>query len=147
MTEPNKSSATVTVALKHPHGLVLRLYDMVEVNEPVMGGGSRLVKVARYNGKQVILKGYSPKGSSVPLPAVDSSFALTSGVPKDFWDAWLAQNRDHPFVVNGIIFASTDSKYVGDKSREREELRCGMEPLNPSKLPVSGIQTYDRAAG
>lgn len=39
--------ASVTVGCKLPHGLTMRVFDMVETQEPVMGGGFRAVKVAQ----------------------------------------------------------------------------------------------------
>jgi hypothetical protein len=141
------SEETVTVALKHPHGLVLRLHEMVEVQQPVMGGGYRTVKEARPTGEKVLIKGYSVKGSKVPLPAVRGSYALTSNVPKKFWEAWKAQNRDHPYLTGGLIFAAGTENYVEGKAKERnDDIKTGLEPLDPEKLPLAGVSTYEKDA-
>lgn len=137
---------TVTVALKHPHGLILKLYEMVEEEQAVMGGGLRTVKVARQLSGQVRLKGYSEPNAKVAPPATAGTFALTHNVPKAFWEKWLHDNADHPYVVNGLIFAHGTPNYVAGKAAERAALRCGLEPINPEKPPMAGIRTYEKDA-
>lgn len=136
---PN-SGDTVTVALKHPHGLILRLHEMVEENESTPLG-FRSVKVARYTGKQVVIRGYSDPSSKVPPAATAGAFAFTRNVPRDFWEAWVKQNAEHPYVKEGLIFATSSGK-AEDQAAEREELKSGLEPLNPEKLPLAGVKTY-----
>lgn len=135
---------TVTVACKHPHGLILRLHEMVEVDEPSMGG-SRVVKRARQVGEAIKIAGYSIAGSKVPPPATTGAFALTPGVPKDFWDAWVKQNKDLDMLEKGLIFAAGTSTYVADKAKERQDMKSGFEPLDPEKLPLAGVRTYEKA--
>lgn len=138
------SNDTVTVSLKHPHGLILRLYDMVETPEAVMGGGTRTVKQARFNGRQITINGYSQKNSSVPLPHMAGAFAMTPDVPKDFWDEWVKQNHDHPYLQNNIMFASPSVNYATGKEREYAAVKSGLEPLDPDNLKVKGVETYER---
>lgn len=137
---------TVTVALKHPHGLILRLYDMVEVDEPLMGGGYKTVKRAQQIPGEVRINGYSQPNKKVPPAATSGAFALTYGVPKLFWEKWLADNKGHPYVEKGLIFAAASNGYVSQKAKEREELRSGLEPINPDRPPMSGVQTYQKDA-
>lgn len=136
---------TVTVALKHPHGLILKIYDLVDVSEPVMGGGYRDFKQARQKGVPVRLNGYSQRGGKVPPAATAGTFALTHNVPKSFWDQWLAQNQDHDFVEKGLIFAGSPS-YVTGQMKAHEVLKSGLEPLDPDHLPLASIKTYDKEA-
>lgn len=138
-----QSGATVTVALKHPRGLILRLHKMVEVDEPVMGGGTRTVQRAMPVGEQIRINGYSQPNAKVPPAATAGAFALTHGVPKDFWEAWKEQNADHPYLLGGLLFASDKGAYAARKADEREELKSGLEPLNPEKLPVARVKTYE----
>ena len=138
---------TVTVALKHPHGLVLQLVNMVDVTEQGLGT-SRTVKVAQRVGEKIRLNGYSvsTRGSEVPLPATKGEFALTHGVPKDFMDAWLEQNKDLDIVRSGLLKVSSSIK-GGDLqgyAREYKGLKSGLEPLDPSKPPLPGVSTYKK---
>lgn len=135
---------TVVVACKLPHGLVLRLYDMVDFDEPAAGGGYRTVKRARPRPEQFVLRGYLTKyrGSKLQPIAETSSFAYTEGVGKEFFDEWLKQNRDNPVVVNGLIFSAEKPEAVRGFAKEHAKLRNGLEPIDPARLPRN-VQTAD----
>lgn len=125
---------TVTVACKLPHGLELRVFDMIEVDEPVQGGYRR-VKRAQVKGSSVKIKGYTePYRADQPPNARGSAYALTYNVPKDFWDLWIAQNADHDAVKNNLIFAHTQTGRVESKTKEFENLRVGLEPLVQGRM-------------
>lgn len=127
---------TVSVACKLPHGLVLRLFDMVDENEAQAGGGYKTVKKARPRQNTVTIKGYlaEQKASSVQLPAIGSSFAITHGVDKDFFEAWLKQNEDLDAVRNHLVFAGEKNDTVRGLVNDHKDQRCGLEPIDPSKL-------------
>lgn len=134
---------TVTVACKLPHGLVLRLFDMVEGNEAVAGGGFKVIKRAQPRPEVVVLNGYltQHKGNPVPVASPMSSYALTHGVDKDFFDRWLSENQELDAVKNGLILAhGSDTAGV---ARERKDTVCGMEPIDPSNLKGK-VKTYSR---
>ncbi len=132
----------ITVACKMPHGVICRLHEMVDVEEPLPGGGTKTVKRARPTGSVFKLNGYlKPAVGDEPAPpAAPGAFALTHGVDEDLFNAWMAQNHDLDMIRNGLIFASAKADYVKSKANEREkDVRCGLEPINRSKLP-RGIQ-------
>lgn len=142
------STETVTVALKHPQGLRLQLCKMVPREEQGLGGSKTVMMAQRLPGT-VVIKGYAQRGAKIPLPASAGEFVLTHGVSKDFMDEWLRQNHDHDLVVSGLIKISSDVK--GDIKgyvRSAEVLKCGLEPIDPDKPPMSGVSTYvkDEAA-
>jgi hypothetical protein len=133
---------TVTVACKLPHGLKLRLFNMVETQEPVMGGGFRTVKVAQERPESVTVKGWSHAQNMAPNAPLVGGYALTQNVDKDLWDAWLAANAQSDVVKNGLIFAHEKSVNVEAEAKEKKDKRCGLERLDPNKLP-RGIQKSD----
>ncbi|MDG4906026.1 hypothetical protein P9228_06130 [Mesorhizobium sp. WSM4898] len=137
-------STTVTVACKLPHGLVLRLHEMVEQNEPTAGGSFRKVKRAQVIGQPVVLKGYLRRFDrrKEPAPmAQDSSYALTHGVDADFFKKWLEQNKDLDAVRNNLVWAHTETDMVEGFIKEHEAQKSGLEPIDPNNLP-RGIQPY-----
>lgn len=141
-------SDTVTVACKLPHGLVLRLHEMVEMNEPTAGGGFRKVKRAQVIGDPVTLKGYVRRFDRRldPAPvAQTSSFALTPGVDADFFKRWLSQNADLDAVKNNLVWAHTETDMVEGFIREHEAQKSGFEPIDPNNLP-RGIQAFKQDA-
>lgn len=131
-------TSTVTVASKMPNGLVLRLFNMEDTMEPVQGGGSRKVKVAREVDGQprYTIDGVAAEAGKAPRAAgVASGFALTPGIPLDFWTAWLEQNKTSDMVVNGLIFASEATRDVRAEAREKKDQRSGLEAIDPRNLP------------
>lgn len=137
-------STTVTVACKLPHGLVLRLHTMEDVNEPTAGGGFRKVKRAQVVGEPVTIKGYSrrfDRRTEQAPAAISSSYALTYGVDADFFKKWLDQNKDLDAVKNNLIWAHGEPDMVEGFIKEHEAQKSGFEPIDPNNLP-RGIQAY-----
>src|SRR5262245_49212701 len=112
------SSTTVTVACKLPHGLVLKLYEMVPHDEPVLGGGTRTSQIAQVtNHPPVVLKGYLAAGRPRILGG-KTGYALTHGVNREFFEEWLRQNADLPAVKQRLIFASDRSDTLVKRAME-----------------------------
>lgn len=139
-------SDTLTVACKLPHGLVLRLHEMVEINEPTAGGSFRKVKRAQVIGEPVTIRGYLRRfdraTEQAPL-ASGSSFALTQGVDADFFKKWLDQNKDLDAVRNGLIYAHGDADFVEGFIKEHAAVKSGLEPVDPNNLP-KGIKAFTK---
>lgn len=137
-------SATVTVACKLPHGLILRLHEMVEMNEPTAGGSFRKVKRAQVIGEPVVVKGYSRRfdhRTEQAPAALPSSYALTYGVDADFFKKWLDQNKDLDAVKHNLIWAHAETDMVEGFIKEHAAQKSGFEPIDPNNLP-RGIQAY-----
>jgi hypothetical protein len=134
---------TVTVACKHPHGLILRLFKMADVQEPLPGGGTKTVQRAQPLPQQITIRGYAQKyDPALPPAAKGSKFALTEGVDKEFFEEWLRQNHDHHMVVNKLIWSYANAKGEGANDRrnlkakagELRDVKCGLEPIDPKSL-------------
>ena len=132
------SSATVTVACKLPHGIILREFVMDKITEPVIGGGARDTEIARATGKTFKISGYAAPIDKRPEATVIgglTGFALTHGVPRDLWDNWLRANKDSDMVTRGLVFAADSEHYAKDKAKDFDKLKNGLEPLDPKNLP------------
>lgn len=132
-------AATVTVACRLPHGLVLQLQTMQKRSEPVMGGGYREVEQAARTGDKIVIAGFArpvnPEGEVEFAPLV-GGYGLTYGVDKDFFEKWLAQNADLDAVRNGFIFAHERDDTVKGRARDGKAGLSGLEPINPRNLPT-----------
>lgn len=153
------SGETVTIGCRMPNGLLLRLHEFIEYDEPLYGGGYRRSKIARPVGEAIKLNGCAINVAAVaagemPEFPIIGGFGLTSGVPKEFWDAWHEQNKTTELVRNGIVFVAKNEAAGTAMARERAgQVRSGLEPINPQKLPaefqpkrtagggITGIQT------
>jgi len=126
---PKSSGETVTVACKLPHGLMLRLFEMVDAPEPISGGGMKMVPRARQIGRAITVRGTALPFGKLPDFKIEGGYAMTEGVDADFWDQWLKANADSDVVRNGLIFASPRIGHAIGQAREQEEVRSGLEPL------------------
>lgn len=128
-----KSAKTVTVACKMPGGMRLQHCEPYKDSEPVLGGGRREITVYRKVGEVITVAGCAmPVGGPQPRRLIAGGYALTTGVPADFWDKWFEQNRDADYVKNRIIFAMPSRDAAEAKAEEQEGVKSGLEPLDPS---------------
>lgn len=130
-----KSAATVTVACKLPHGLILRIFDMKETQEPVMGGGYRATKTAQEREQRITVFGVAHPQNAAPKCEIVAGYAITHDVPKDFWNLWLQQNKESAVVKNNLIFAHDTIESTKAEAKEKIAVRSGLERLDPEKLP------------
>jgi len=128
-------AGTVTVACKLPHGLILRLFDMVEVVQPAYGGGVRTVQEARPREGRVTIGGYAAPFGKMPAFRVEGGYALTHGVDAEFFAEWMKQNERSDIVRNRLIFAFGKEHDATVEARKMESVRNGLEALDPDKPP------------
>jgi hypothetical protein len=130
---------TVWVACKLPHGLILRLFHFEKSYEAVMGGGVRETAIARQHGDTVRLNGNTFPFGTMPRHRIEGGFGITENVSKAFWDEWWSQNQELAAVKNRLIFAFPDVSSTTDEAKKMESVKSGLEPLDPQKLPRTGI--------
>lgn len=130
-----RTGETVTVALNHPAGIIMRVFEMVKDYEPVLGGGQREIQKAEMRGEPIRLNGNAVGKGFIPSWRVVAGFALTPGVPKEFWDLWCEQNKDLPLLKNHLICAYPSIDGATAMAEERAGLRSGLEPIVPDNDP------------
>lgn len=147
----SQSKDTVSVACKLPHGLLMRIYTPVDVQVPVLGGGTRTETQYKYlPGKfpEFRLKGFSHHQNQAPSGEIVNGYAVTHGIPKDFWDEWMKQNHEADFVKNNLVFAQPTAEALGSQMRDKDhaKLKSGLERIDPANLKGK-IQTSDLMKG
>jgi len=137
------SASMVVVACKIPNGLVLQLQTKVDRWEDGLGGPAKKT-YNTFGGRRYVVRGPAypvgtlPKNFSKfrPTPMIEGGYAITRGIPKDFWEQWLEQNKMAAYVQapdgaeHGMIFAYDDLDSVVSAAREQEELLSGLEPIS-----------------
>ena len=144
---PTTGGATVSVASKLPMPFVLQLHDKVKMHEPVMGGGQREVIAyqKRFGAPTFTIEGNSFAQNKGPHQQLVGGYAITHGIPKDFWDEWVSQQGESDIVKNEMIFAHEQANSTTSNATDLQNLKSGMERLDPVALP-KGLQTADRKA-
>jgi hypothetical protein len=141
------STATVTVACKLPHGIILRVFDMEESEVPMLNGPPKRIKQAKEIARRFVINGFSHAqnrapdypilaGHPISNGTTEGGYALTSGVPKDLWDLWLEQNKTSAMVRNGLIFAFEKREDVNAKAIDGQKIKSGLERMDPDHLPA-----------
>ena len=76
--------------------------------------------------------GAPPEGTVWPdRPQMANGFAMTFGVDRDLWEAWLADNAENPFVKNGLVFAKPGVDDAKAQARDNRDRDSGLGPLKP----------------
>lgn len=146
------TARTVTVACKVPTGLVLQLQTATDRIETGRNG----LETMHYNvfgGRRYFVHGPAypstkPTGYPAP-PMIEGGYALTRGIPADFWEQWAEQNKMAPYFVppdgaeHGMIFAYATTDEVASAAREQEKLLSGLEPLS-TDMDANGRLTDPR---
>lgn len=135
---PATGTDTVTVACKVANGIVLEVSEMRDVDEPTgFGGGTRTTKKAFPVGERFVLRGNAVdrapgrRDEESEFPRAGGA-ALTSGIPRDFWERWLEQHRNDPVVTNNLVFAHGTLDGASGMSRERKDVESGLEGIDPA---------------
>lgn len=140
-------TTTVTVACKLPHGLMLRAFRQpAEAAKRLADGRPDPMTPAAELDEALgsfVLNGFSFPQGEAPTALLSGGYAITSGVPKNLWDAWLAQNAGSDLVRNKLVFAHEKADAAMGFSREHAENKSGLERIDPTK-PSRGIATATR---
>lgn len=129
------STRKVFVTCLVPSGLVLRLQDCMDVKVPKQGGDYIFEKQWRPRMGAPV---FTVRGPSVPVgpvkgykvPNIEDGFAITRGIPVDFWSEWLEQNKDASYVQEGMIVAHDTEEDAIAWAHENAKLRSGLEPIS-----------------
>jgi len=143
VTNESNSTATVTVACKLPHGLILRVFRKVERQMPVMGGGFRTESVHEPLEQTYTVYGWSHPQNAAPHCTIVGGYAMTPGIPKEHWDLWMSQNKHSDMVKNQMIFAYDSMAKATGESKDRAGVKSNIERLDPNNLPSKQLKTSD----
>lgn len=136
----NGSSKTVTVACKHPPGILMRVFEMDEYEVPVLGGGMRKERRAVAVGDPIKINGPAVPYGQRPSFVIAGGYALTPNVPADFARAWMEQNKSSDLVKNSVIFIHEKADYATEKAKEQRAVKSGLEPLDVGTTVKNGRQ-------
>ncbi len=145
IADVQKSGETVVVGCKVGVAFIdIQLCREVEVYENTQTGPRTIKRYDRI-GKVVRLRGTSyPRGTPPEgypeKPMIVAGAALNFGVDKDFWDAWVEQNKLNPLVLNKMVFAHANLDFVKGIAQEHSAEKSGLDPVNPkgdTRMPKS----------
>lgn len=130
------SGSKVVIGLKLPNGLKMHLCDFVDDREPVPGGERGWKRPVKRPGSEIEIFGtVTPLGSLSPRTMVVGGYALTEGVDREYWKAWLEQNAQSDIVKNNLIFAEETRESAIARAKELSAVLSGLEPMRTSKDP------------
>lgn len=111
--------STVYIASKHPTDLELQVGKKV-----IVINGAKVTGIVGADGEYL------------------NDHGVTEDVPKDFWDAWVAQNKNHDLVRNGFIFAQEKRAEIKAETKEKRGNKTGSEQYKPTNK--DGVETADK---
>lgn len=104
----------VTVGCKLPNGLLIDV-------------GGKVVRLLGANSSSVI-----------------GGYGLTEGVDKDYFDTWLKEHANQPYVKGDLVFAQAKTNSAQSKASENAKVKTGLEGL-PQDKPVEGVVKDEEA--
>jgi hypothetical protein len=136
---------TVTVACNLPTGLLLQIYN-IEIAERTLPNGNVITENHAtlnldhgqwYVHGPVNFNSLAASGREVNADfrvirgdVPDGGYALTPGIPRDFWEQWERDNARSPLITGKHVFAaSSESRAVG-QAKEYREFKSGFQGLN-----------------
>jgi hypothetical protein len=75
---------------------------------------------------------------------VVGGFGITENISKEYFDAWVKQNAEHPAVKNGFIFWMSKVSDTEARAAEMAKEKNGFEPLDPS-APGKDLKAFNQA--
>lgn len=134
-----KGTRTVTVRCKHPAGLLLRVFDLHDVEVPGRDG-TKTEKMAHQVGDTVKINGCRiPLDRNGTPKEIDflivGGYALTPDVDADFFAKWMSQNKDSDMVKNDLIGYASTEEAAKKEAKDRRKVLSGLEPLVPDTDP------------
>jgi hypothetical protein len=135
----NQAGGEVVVCCNLPMGFELQVF--AETEQWAAGPfGGRMEKIWRPTGQSFRVRGNAVDiekvaAGNAELPEVINGYAVTRGIPKDFWDAWLQQNHAMPYVVNHCVWAELDDGRARSRAKDLGKQLSGLERIdrnNPS---------------
>lgn len=109
------STTTCTVGCKLPSGFLMEMGSETD-------GNYRAIKLNGLNSRNIM-----------------NGFAITRGVPVDYFDAWAKKMKGYKVIKNALIVKvdGRDDKSLAAITKELKGQRTKLEPLNANKLPKS----------
>lgn len=150
--KPRGYAETVTVACKLPNGLKLQVWRQEEYMETYVGGhmpAKRAIPVDEcyfLNGTAIDIAALTTNQGLDKV--VTAGYALTPGIRKEYWDEWLKQNAQAPYVTNKLVFAASNEMNARSMAKDHKTVRSGLEPIdpnNPSERMPKGRFTVERS--
>lgn len=156
----SKAPKFVTVASKLPMKIELQLCEERRQNMPGRFGTVEETVHAKVGDSHIINGTAYPRGEppegfpDKPEMIKAAGFALTPGIPADFFEQWLDQNKNTDLVRNGMIFAHGSRDHLVGVAMENKDRRSGLDPMakdgdprspRPMNSSVSAIKTENAA--
>ena len=116
---------TVSVGCRVPNGLVLTIGRRTTPEGNIID-----------MGKSLPVAGPSRTMLTAEGSTIYCGHGITD-IPKEFWDAWLKDNKDTALVKERYIFAQPKGESARAEAKELTGHNVGLEPYDPAK-PAPG---------
>jgi hypothetical protein len=147
-----RTGDTVTVACCMPGGILLELSEIVDKSEQTPLG----LRTVKESVRRPELGTFRVRGPTMPhgvhasFPIIAGRFALTPGIPKDFWERWLEINKHSDIVKNKVIFAHSTTDGATNIARDLVKSgigKTGFEALDVTSRDDKGRLKDTRVPG
>lgn len=130
-----KKPAFVIVGSKLPMNLELQLCKAQKATTVGRHGSTEETIYTKF-GVVYVIRGTAYPAGTPPdgfpeKPRMANGYAMTNGIPEDFWRAWVEQNAETDMVRNQLLIAERDPTSLRDVSADLKDVKSGLDPLDP----------------
>ena len=90
-TKPATGTETVIIVSKIPQGMTLQLHEKREISISTNVGVTKELRHYPIEDAVFTIAGSAHPQDKAPRADCIGAYAITRGVPKDFWDKWMEQ--------------------------------------------------------
>jgi hypothetical protein len=127
------TSRTVVVANKIPTGIQLQLQEKVKRHVDTKAG-LEVVEFWVKRGKTYHCHGPAypalPPDGYPEKPIIVGGYAMSQGIPTEFWNEWLKQNQQADYVKGDMVRAFDSLESATAWARENAKRLSGLEPMS-----------------
>lgn len=134
VANPESSGAKITIACKIGIAyLDLQVFRQVSKMQDTQTGAREVREYVR-EPEIVRVRGTAYPRGTVPAsyperPEMWNGYAITRGIDKEFWDLYAEQNRNSPFIKNGLLMADENENRLRGRTLERRDTRSSIDPV------------------
>lgn len=125
---------TVVVGCRIPQGMLCVVHEKRSVREN-LPAGYHTIEQWFPTDKMFFVRGPAHGQNEGPRGMAYGGYAITRGIRRDWWEAWLEQYKDLEVVKKEMIFAYPSLAETRDCALEHKTMKTGLERLDPNNLP------------
>lgn len=97
--------------------------------------------------QKVVIAGYNNVESNIIYDRSTHGIGVTYDVSQELWDKWRSVYKDHPLVVNGLVWEAKSDNNAKAEAKEKKSVKTGTEQKTREELSKKGASPLNSNDG